>query len=215
MTTTKVNKPTNNTPKPTTPNNSVQNTKSPASTQTTQKNQATQKMRMRSKDLNEQKDALFFDQLLQTDTNKQNHANIVSLVQQQNQQNNQQEQENKQQSRQADLVQDIKVLDVQKTQDINQIQTAQFENALIDNHQKHHFEVTIPDLGKFNIQTQLSNANNSNNGKSNQNNSKNLHFDISTEEKKAFDWLNTHQSSIAKNVGKDLNINVTLGLFLA
>ncbi len=214
MTSTKVNKPAqNNTPKNT--NNTTNNTNNTkphksniASTQN--KNNAVQKTRMRSKDLNEQKDALFFDQLLQTDVNKQNNAHVVGLVQQQNQQHNKEQQENKQDSKQAELVQDIKILNVQKTQDINKIQTTEFENALIDNHQKHYFEVSIPDLGKFNIQTQLNNKQNGQNKAQD-----NLHYEISTQEQKAFDWLSTHQAGIAKNVGKDLNLNVTLGLSLA
>jgi hypothetical protein len=205
MTSTKINKPTpSSTPKPNATNTTTQNTKNTTPTHTT-KNQNTQKMRVRSKDQGDQKDVLFFDHLLQTDADKKNQVNIVGLVQQQNQQNQQNQQENKQQSAQAELVQDIKILDVQKTHDINQAQTAQFESALADNHQQHYFEVTMPNIGKFNIQTQLNNKQNG----------KNLHFDISTQEQKAFDWLSTHQSSIAKNVGKDLNINVTLGLLLA
>jgi hypothetical protein len=153
----------------------------------------------RARDDDEQKDALMFENLLQQE-NKGQQVMVTALQEQHkgNQQFSQDQEEQKQDGFRSDNIKDMQSKGVVETQTAEATHTAEFCKALTDNHNKHNFEVTLPKLGTFKIQTNAS--------------GKNLKFDVSTKEKNAYDWMTKNQSSIEKNVGKDLNLDVSLGI---
>jgi hypothetical protein len=147
----------------------------------------------------EQQDGLIFEELLKSDKG-QNHVMVNALQEQQrnSQQFTQQQDEEKKDSYKTDALKAIENKNVVEAGVAEKTHTAEFCKALTDNQNKHNFEVTIPQLGQFKIQTNTT--------------GKQLKFDVSTGEKGAFDWLSKNQSDIEENVGKDLNLEVILGI---
>ncbi|MEY4875812.1 MAG: hypothetical protein RL708_961 [Bacteroidota bacterium] len=153
----------------------------------------------KARDNDEQKDAMMFESLLQGDNKNQNFmVNALQEQQKNNQQFNQQEDEEKKDTLKSDGLKDVENKNVVEAGKAEKTHTTEFCQALSDNHNKHNFEVTLPKLGTFKVQTSAS--------------GKNLKFDISTKEKNAYDWMSKNQSSIEDNVGKDLNLDVSLGI---
>lgn len=153
----------------------------------------------KDRDSDEQKDAMMFESLLQSDNkNQQFMVNGLQEQQRNNQQFNQQEDEEKKDTLKSDGLNEVQNKNVVEAGKAEKTHTAEFCQALSDNHTKHNFEVTLPKLGKFKVQTSAS--------------GKQLKFDISTKEKNAYDWMSKNQSNIEDNVGKDLNLDVSLGI---
>ena len=147
----------------------------------------------------EQKDALMFESLLQSDKNQQNMmVNALQHQQKDNQQFNQDSQEEKKDNLKTDVLKEIESKNIVEAGRAEKTHAAQFCQALTENHNKHNFEVTLPKIGTFKIQTNAS--------------GKQLKFDVSTGQKNAFDWITKNQSNIEENVGKDLNLDVSLGI---
>lgn len=147
----------------------------------------------------EKNDALMFETLLRDD--KGQHQVVINAIQEQqknSQQFTQDKDEEKKDNLRIDGLKDIENKNVFELGKAEKTHTTEFCNALSDNHNKHNFEVTLPKLGTFKIQT---------NSSGNQ-----LKFDVSTGQKDAFEWVRKNQSSIEENVGKDLNLAVTLGI---
>jgi len=150
-------------------------------------------------DKEEQKDALMFESLLQSDKSQSFIlANVMQEQQRNNQQFNQQLDDEKKDNYKTDALKEIENKNVVEASALEKTHTAEFCQALTENHNKHNFEVTLPKLGTFKIETNAT--------------GKQLKFDVSTKQKDAFEWVRKNQSNIEENISKDLNLDVVLGI---
>lgn len=153
----------------------------------------------KARDTDEQKDGLMFESLLQDNKGQQNvMINALQEQQRNSQQFSQQQDDEKKDTCKTDAVKDIENKNVVESGIAEKTHTAEFCHALTEHHNKHNFEVTLPQLGTFKIQTNT--------------NGKQLKFDVSTQQRSAYDWISKNQSKIEENVGKDLNLDVSLGV---
>jgi len=186
------------TPKPSTTTNTADKTNNTANV-----NKMLQKYMLRKKSLDEERDGEIFSSMLDK---KDEQQNIIAAIQGRQEQSNQQDfQEDNQQKKDDNKVQDVKKNEVEIVNEIHQLdksQEAEFCNALVNNHEKHYFEVNIPKVGNFNIGTELQK----------QGQKQSLKFDVSSSEKDACEWLNQHKKTIEKNVSADLKLDVSLGI---
>lgn len=186
------NTPVNNKP-------SVSNTHS-ASSSNTAALQRRNKLKLSAKD---EEDGLLFSSLLAENNRKdENNKNMRETMQEMHNSQNSflflQEEETKKEDNKIQSISQQQAKNVDNIQQADKTYTAEFCQALQDNHEKHNFEVNLPKIGKFNIGTEKT--------------GNKMHFSVSSKEKLACDWLKTHQSTIENNVGQDLKMDVSLGI---
>jgi hypothetical protein len=183
--------PVNNKPAKSTPTPS-------ASSNNTSAYAAQKRHKLNKPSSNDEQDGLLFNSLLGEVKQNENTKTMQDTHNAQNSYLFLQEQETKKDDEKIKSITQDQAKSVDSIQQADKSYTAEFCQALQDNHEKHNFEVNLPKIGKFNIGTERS--------------GNKMHFSVSSKEKLACDWLTTHQSSIEKNVGQDLNMDVSLGI---
>jgi len=161
--------------------------------------QQAKKARQHMASSSDEQDGLMFSGLLQ-DSDKQQNS-FITTVQNQSTQNQQLvniDDDQKKSQQTVDGVSQNQAQSIADIQHAEQAHTTEFCRALQDNHDKHNFEVNLPKIGTFRISTDKA--------------GQKLNFSVSSKEKLPCDWLRTHQSEIETNVGKDLNMEVSLGI---
>jgi hypothetical protein len=184
------NTPVNNKP--------ATNTTPSASSSITSAHSAQRRNKLGKPSSSDEEDGLLFNSLLQD--NRQSENNKIMQETHNSQENYLflKEEETKKDDEKIKSITQEQAKSVDNIQQNDKTYTAEFCQALQDNHEKHNFEVNLPKIGKFNIGTERD--------------GNKMHFSVSSKEKLACDWLTTHQSTIEKNVGQDLKMDVSLGI---
>jgi len=170
---------------------------SSASSSSTSVYSAQRKNKLGKPSSSDEEDGLLFNSLLQDNKQIENSK----LMQETHNSQNQlflKEEETKKDDEKIKSISQEQAKSIENIQQADKTYTAEFCQALQDNHEKHNFEVNLPKIGKFNIGTEKA--------------GNKMHFSVSSKEKLACDWLTTHQSTIEKNVGQDLKMDVSLGI---